>query len=90
MVPFDKSYRVRGDDTFMLQLLLFTLLLSASAVGYVMLWNEPSPDCTPFRNLSSAWAVVEEAIDKGPTWVESVLVFVSQATFIVPLVILLL
>ncbi|EDQ84190.1 uncharacterized protein MONBRDRAFT_13035 [Monosiga brevicollis MX1] len=83
----DKTYRFRSGDTFSLQLLMLTLLLSASLVGYVMLWFEPSPDCTPFRGTSSPWDVMEEWIHGGPSWLVTFVNFLTQPAFLVPLLI---
>ena len=89
-MPFEKRYRVRSDDNFTLQLLLLTLLISASVTGYFVLWYAPSPDCSPFRGQESAWGTIEEQIALGPRVLQDIFDFVAKAAFLVPLMVLLL
>eukprot|EP00045_Choanoeca_perplexa_P013862 m.159079 g.159079 ORF g.159079 m.159079 type:complete len:920 (-) comp16481_c0_seq1:184-2943(-) len=90
LVPFDTRYRQARDDTFTLFLLLITLLGTASIVGYVMLYFEPSTTCSPFQGQATAWQTIEDHLGNAPPAVSTLLDFVTQPTFIVPLILFIL
>ncbi|CAH3109971.1 unnamed protein product [Porites lobata] len=78
----------KASHQFYLLLLLVMLFLCLLAVGYAVVEIEPSRWCGPFRGKHNMYIVVTEAIDNGPSLLNTVFDYLSGPSVVIPVLII--
>lgn len=89
--PSSTIYRAsRSNSMFMVVLLVSYTVCAVLPVAYVIAELTPSRACGPFRGLDSMWTTVVDAFILTPSWLQSIIYFLSTAGFAMPALIILL
>ncbi|KAF6273408.1 transmembrane channel like 3 [Rhinolophus ferrumequinum] len=89
-VPHPQVFRASRSNNFYLATLLFMLFLCMLPTVFSIVRYKPSPSCGPFSGQEKIYDIVSETIEEGfPTWLGSVLGYVSSPVVILPAVLLL-
>ncbi|XP_028929586.1 transmembrane channel-like protein 4 isoform X1 [Ornithorhynchus anatinus] len=86
--PASRTFRGSSAHFFFPLVMLLGLGVSAVPVLYSVFVIQPSKLCGPFRNKTSIWDVVPQAIEELPLPAQNMFFFLGTQTFAVPLFLL--
>jgi hypothetical protein len=82
-------YRASRSNALFMGALLLSFVAVTAPIGLLVLEVRPSKSCGPFRGEEFMWKVVVDSISDWPSWIKSVMAFLSTAGFVVPAIIVL-
>ncbi|XP_032093098.1 transmembrane channel-like protein 4 [Thamnophis elegans] len=87
--PAERTFRASSSNAFFLLILLLGLTISCVPALYSIFVLPPSKACGPFRDQSTMWNVVTQAVSELPAGAQDFLRFVGSVAFSAPLFLLL-
>lgn len=62
-------------------MLVVTLFISLGPAAYFLVEKVPSTTCSPFRNLTTVFAIITKEVDKASPLGKSILTFIGSPSF---------
>ncbi|XP_014608494.1 PREDICTED: transmembrane channel-like protein 3 [Polistes canadensis] len=88
-VPHEIVFRASRSNNFYFALLLMMLFLCVLPVGYAIVWVEPSWHCGPFSGYPRIYMFATESLkDSLPEVIKPCLDYISSASMVIPLIVL--
>ncbi|XP_058039752.1 transmembrane channel-like protein 4 [Ahaetulla prasina] len=87
--PAERTFRASSSNSFFLLILLLGLTISGVPALYSIFVLPPSKACGPFRDQTTMWNVVTQAVSELPAGAQGFLRFMGSVAFSAPLFLLL-